>query len=269
MTRSSVARRPVVVGERAQAAVAHHEVLVGEERAPLRELGEEHRVGLLVEPRDHLAREPFPARGARVEAVHVPDLARRVVLGHEAEGLGLDAEVDVLADEDDLPVLPPLAQLVGQGQDAVVGLAEREGLADPGGCRLPHLDVEPSPPLPERQTLGERPVARELVELADELPRLEVDEVVTALEAVELLQHDDRQGDVVLLEVVDAGVIEEDDVRVDHEELLHLPSRRLARRGRATPAGRPKSGRSRASGGRSGGSCGLTGRKRVIRSRQS
>ena len=87
-------------------------------------------------------------------------------------------------------------------------------------------------PVPERQPVGERPVAGQLVQLADELPRLEVDEVVTALEAVELLQHDDRERDVVLLEVVDAGVIEENDVRVDHEELLHLSSLALPVDGR-------------------------------------
>ena len=97
---------------------------------------------------------------------------------------------------------------------------------------LPHLHVQAAPALAERQPLGERAVARQLVQLADELARLEVDEVVTALEAVELLQDDDGQRDVVLLEVVDAGVIEEDDVGVDHEELLHLPSRAVGTAGR-------------------------------------
>jgi len=71
-----------------------------------------------------------------------------------------------------------------------------------------------------------------------------VDEVVTALEAVELLQDDDGERDVVLLEVVDAGVIEENDVGVDHEELLHLPSRPShggAKTSTPQPAGRSRS----------------------------
>jgi len=63
-------------------------------------------------------------------------------------------------------------------------------------------------------------------------------------------------------------VIEEDDVGVDHEELLHLPSRALARRGEnvGTPADRPKSKRSRLLKGKSGVE--LTATRRVIRSRR-
>ena len=97
---------------------------------------------------------------------------------------------------------------------------EEAGLAD--------LDEETPAALTERQPLGERAVACQLVQLADELPRLEVDQVVPAFEAVELLEHHDRKRDVVLLEVVDAGVVEEDHVRVDHEQLLHLPSQAWA-----------------------------------------
>jgi hypothetical protein len=136
---------------------------------------------------------------------------------------------------------------------------------------LPHLDVEPPAALAERQPLGDRPVSRQLVQLADELARLEVDEVVTALEAVELLEDDDRHRDVVLLEVVDTGVIEKDDIGVDHEELLHLPSRAQVRRGGrgGTPAGRPKSERSRTGGGWNGRGDEPTATRRVIRSMQA
>jgi hypothetical protein len=181
-------------------------------------------VRLVVQPPDDLAREPLPARGAGVEPLDVPDLARGVVIGGEPQRLGLDPEVHVLAHQDHVAVAPARAQLLRQREDTVVGLAERERLAHARGGGLAHLQEQPPAPLAERQAVGERPLAAQLVELADELPRLEVDQVVTALEAVELLQHDDAQRHVVLLEVVDAGVIEEDDVRVDHEELLHRSS---------------------------------------------
>ena len=86
---------------------------------------------------------------------------------------------------------------------------------------------------------------------------------------IELLEDDDRESDVVLLEVIDARVIEEDDVGVDHEELLHLPSRALARRGGNAwaPAGRPKC---RRQWGEAEGRRGeLTVSSRAIRSRRS
>jgi hypothetical protein len=81
----------------------------------------------------------------------------------------------------------------------VVRLAERERLAHARRGRLPHLDEEPAAPFSEREPFAERPRAEKPVELADELPRLEVDQVVTAFLAVELLQYDDGKGVVVVL----------------------------------------------------------------------
>ena len=99
---------------------------------------------------------------------------------------------------------------------AAIRFMELHGYLEHGYRVLSHPDPEKTTP--------------EILEHAEhvELPGLEVDEVVTAFEAVELLQHDDRERDVVLLEGIDAGVIEEDHVRVDHEELLHLSSLALS-----------------------------------------
>ena len=56
------------------------------------------------------------------KTIHVPDLARGVVLGHQAQGLGLHPEVDVLADQDDRMVFLILGDVVGDIEDPVIGV---------------------------------------------------------------------------------------------------------------------------------------------------
>jgi hypothetical protein len=134
----------------------------------------------------------------------------------------------------------PGPKLLRERQDPMVGLVPGEDLVYPGGLRLPHLDEETAPAGAQRQPVAQRAVPGEVIELTNELAGLEVDQVITALEAVELLQHDDGERDVVLLEVVDAGVVEEDHVGVDHEELLHSSSLTLAQSGIRTRESRPE-----------------------------
>ena len=103
------------------------------------------------------------------------DLAGRVVLRRQPEGLGLHPQVDVLADDNHLAVATPLAHLVGQRDDAVVCLDLGESFTDPTRVGLAHLDEQPPAPLAEGKALGEQPVARESIQLPDELARLDVD----------------------------------------------------------------------------------------------
>src|SRR4029077_3449378 len=72
----------------------------------------------------------------------------------------------------------------------------------------------------ERDPLVQHVVVGELVELADELAGLEVEDRVPLLELIELLEHRDRDRDVVLLEVLESVEVVEDDGGVEDEDLL-------------------------------------------------
>jgi hypothetical protein len=71
-----------------------------------------------------------------------------------------------------------------------------------------------------RDPVLQQVVRGELVELADELARLEVEDRVALLELVELLEHGDGHRHVVFLEVVERIKVVEDDRRVEDEDLL-------------------------------------------------
>ena len=162
-----------------------------------------------------------PSRRARVEPLDVPHLAGRVVLGHEPERLRLDPQVDVLLTRITSRSLRRAAA-PRRAPDPVVRLAEREACY-PRASGLAHLEEEAPAAFPERQPLGERSAVGERVELANELARLELMRSLPRLKRSSPPARR-RERDVVLVENIDAGVIEEDDVGVDHEELLHLSS---------------------------------------------
>ena len=89
--------------QRRLAAVAEHEVLVGPRRLFDRQIGCRQPATLRVEPIDHLGVDPFDRPLAGVERVEALDLVGGVVLGAEAERLGLHPQVRVLGDEDHGP----------------------------------------------------------------------------------------------------------------------------------------------------------------------
>ena len=62
-------------------------------------------------------------------------------------------------------------------------------------------------------------VARERVQRAREFARIEVDDLAAALEVVDFLNDGQRYDDVVVLKLVDAGRIVQNDVRVQDEGL--------------------------------------------------
>ena len=148
------------------------------------------------------------------------DLAGLVVLGGNPQRLGLHAQVDVLGDQYHLAVAAGSAEHVGQGEDAVVRLGAGESLAHQRRLGLADLDEQAAVVVAQGEAFGQETRPRQAVELADELPRLGVDRVVAALEGVEFLEDDDGDGHVVLGEVVDAGVIVENHVGVEDEQLL-------------------------------------------------
>ena len=97
----------------------------------------------------------------------------------------------------------------------MVGLLRAEDLGGVGRVIFRVLlgnDAEAAVRRPvERNPLPEHVVTGELVELADELPGLEVQDRVALLEGVELLQDSDGDRDVVLLEALEGVPVVEDD----------------------------------------------------------
>ena len=88
--------------------------------------------------------------------------------------------------------------------------------ADTGAGAEDHPDCPQ--PFAERAPLRRKHVSGEGVKAAEKLARLEVDVFVAPLELVELLEHGDRNCDVVFLEFPNAAAVVEDDVGVEDEE---------------------------------------------------
>ena len=91
----------------------------GEELVGLEGQGGVRREAAVVEL-IHLGRGHFPGAVAGVELVHLHHVGG-VVLGLDADGVGLDAQVGVLGDQHH-PLLASVQQLPGTGQDLVVSL---------------------------------------------------------------------------------------------------------------------------------------------------
>ena len=211
-------RLGVVAGEGRLLRRLEDEVVVGrrrldaERRGGERALHEERVEGRLVR---HLDREV-----AAAQLLDVADLDRLVVLGEQVERPCLEPQVDVLGDEDDAAAGLRLAQPQRGAEDAVV-----VGVAAEDARRLGQLAVvgqhahAPRRRAVERDPLAQQVAAREGVELADELPRLQVHHAVALLELVELLEHGDRHRHVVLLEVLERLAVVEDHRGVEDEDL--------------------------------------------------
>ena len=216
-----VAERPflrVVDGKRALVLVSDDEVLVREGVAAHGDLFQADGAfleKLVDQPAIHVLEDVL----ALVQLVHAGDLARLVVLRLDPDALGLHADVDVLGDQDHAVLAVFLGKVERQGDDAMVGFVLPEHVAEE---RIP-LDVRLHD---ESAAAGQRdPIAQELVpahgiELAGELARVEVDGLVPFLELVDLLQHGDRDDNIVLLERADAVVVMKDDVCVEHEDFV-------------------------------------------------
>ncbi len=213
----------VVGGERRLLAVAQDQVLVRHQRLVEGQLGGRHRKGVRVHPIHQRLGHTLLEPDAGIERRDVLDVIVAVVLRHQAEGLGLHAQVDVLAHEDDLPapVLP--GEPIGDVQDLVVRRARLEGQAEVVVVLTAHLDDDVAEVLANLDPGVKQGLLGQAVECAQELARLEVDGFVTLLETVELLEHRDGNDDVVLLELVHALAVVKDDVGVEHEH-LRLPS---------------------------------------------
>ena len=177
---------------------------------------------------DQLLALELDQAGAAVEVVDVLDADRLVVLGGQRHRARLDPEVDVLRDQDHLPRRLALRERQGGVQDAVVVLLRAEQLDRVDPARLLRDHQEPALARPvDRDPVPQVALLGELVEVAHELPRVEVDDVVALLELVELLEHRQGHGHVVLLERGHGLEVVEDDRGVEDED---LPGRRFRHR---------------------------------------
>ena len=182
-------------------------------------------------PRLHRLAVPFPEVAGEllhsgIEKLGVLEhLVVVVVLGRDPQRPRLDPHVDVLAHQDHVALRVQMLQMHDDREDLVVGLAVRErgrqhrsdhlGLqVELAARRTARLGVE-------RDALGDsvRHRCHELVKKARRLPRVARDFAHAFLVAVELLEREDRQIDVVLFEPEEACGVVHQHVRVEHEEL--------------------------------------------------
>ena len=143
----------------------------------------------------------------------VLDLVVLVVLGHQPERVGADAQVDVLGDEHATQIRLALFDVHGEGEDAVVGDVLVHQLA--GQLALREQDPQ-RPAALQRHALGQAAVLLpEGVQIARHLPRVAAQLGEVALELVDLLDDVDGDDDVVVFELEEGPRIVEQDVGVE------------------------------------------------------
>jgi hypothetical protein len=137
------------------------------------------------------------------------------------ERVGLDAQVDVFADQDGLAFGLRLLDAKGQGQNAVVHRVRAEHrMAVPGGGALLKDDTEVSA-VGEGNALAQPARTPKAVQQAGDRPGILAQFGGLALEVVNLLDDLDRQEDVVILELEQRiGVVEQDN-GIKNVILLH------------------------------------------------
>ena len=171
-------------------------------------------LSLLVQRVDQVVRHLHRAV-PRVQPVRIHAVGLEVLAG-DAQRIALDARVDVLGDEDGAQ--PARLQPGGHAQDQVVVLVELQPAL--AGHRLHACHADHASLLVPADALEEVPEAPELVERADHLARVAARLVVVLLELVQLLDHRERDDDLVLLELEDRLRVVQQHVRVEHEMLL-------------------------------------------------
>jgi len=150
-----------------------------------------------------------------------------VLLGQQLQGLGLDAQAGVLGDEHHLALPGQLLGQVGRGgQDPVVLGVRGEGVGqvEPGG----QADLDPDAAAAgQLDPLGEVALLAEALEGADGPPGRRPGLVGPGLELVQLLDHGQRDGDVMLLEATRGLWVGDEHVGVEHVGASHHLERYL------------------------------------------
>ena len=156
-------------------------------------------------------------------AVQPVDLDALVLVGlrDHPERVGADAQVRVHRDEDGRPAGVVLADVEGRLQDGLVHRGVIDG-ARQRRAACSGTATRSAPPESSGTPLdSEPPALAELVEEARDRARVAAALGALALELVDLLDHVDRDDDVVVLELEDGVRVVEEDVRVEDVVLLH------------------------------------------------
>ena len=153
---------------------------------------------------------------------HVPvvlDLARLVIFSRKVQGFGFQSQVDVLRHQNDLRIGFIRLQTQGGIQDFVVVGAFRE---DVGGVGILAPGVHDnlqftSKPIVQWNPVLQRVGITQFVQNANACSRFEVFGFVAHFEAIKLFEHRDGQGDFVLFEIGEGGVVKQQHTRVEHK----------------------------------------------------
>ena len=137
-----------------------------------------------------------------------------VLVGLEADDARLQAQREVLRDDDDVVALQ--AQVLGDGEDAVVVVVGRHRRREAGGRLVVQLDAERAAPLVDRVRHRERPVGQpQALEMAQRMAGGPAQLGVVALR-LQLHEHDDRDHHLVLVEAHERPRVSEQHRRVEH-----------------------------------------------------
>jgi hypothetical protein len=197
-----------------------HEKLVGHQRLLQIQARRVHLALRAVEVGDHVCRRVLDGSIAPLEGRQVGHVIGGVVLGHQANGLGLHAQIHVLADQNHLPVGVVLGVAVRRVEDCVVGLLASEHAGNVRMEILLEADHDVAETGTDGQAAVEQLVGAQGVKRPHKLPRVKIEAPAPLLEAVQFLYHGDWNEDVVVLELVDAAAVVKNDVGVEYKDLL-------------------------------------------------
>ena len=162
---------------------------------------------------------------AGVAGVGVVDRLAAVLLGVEADGRRLDPQREVLADQRDVAAL--VGEVLRDGQDPGVVVAEPEAGRQGRGVRVVELDPDGAAVLADRDRLVEAAVDQPQLVEHPQRGAGEVAQLGVVPLALELGDDDDREHDLVLVEAPQGARVGEqhagvEDVGADGGLLRHV-----------------------------------------------
>jgi hypothetical protein len=154
-----------------------------------------------------------------------------VILRRQADSLGLHAQVDVFADQNDLALGLGLRQAIGDIENFMIRGLRREAPFQFGMERLTYLDHDPAKSIRDLDASIEEGIARQFVYGPQEFSRGEIERLVPLLEVIEFLDDRDGNNNIMLLKLVDALAVVQSNIGVENEGFpaFHLTATKAVR----------------------------------------